>query len=143
MLSLNLKKSGFLIINPKDADRKYHLVLNSDILKYKRTLKYLGVFIPDSGSINQDVMSFIAQTRSNVSIKFTNFCKVNRNAHLFGMLKVLDSYLFASITYACEILGNKSSVAELCYRSDIKVALDVRQTLSNEIYLISSLVSFL
>ena len=41
-------------------------------------------------------------------------------------------------TYACERWGNNSNVAELCYRSGIKVALDVRQNLNNEITYIES-----
>ena len=43
-----------------------------------------------------------------------------------------------SFKYACETWGYNSNVAELCYRSGIKVALDVRQNLSNEITYVES-----
>ena len=138
MLSLNLGKSGFIIINPKAGDRKSHLVLNSGILKYKHKLEYLGVYISDSGSLKNDIKMVIAQRRANISIKLTNFCKVNRNAPLSVKLDVLDTCISTSITYACETWGSNVSEAELCYRSGIKVAMNVRENTNNEIIYIES-----
>ena len=49
-LSLNLSKSGFLIVNGKDADHKIGIELNNGILEYKEEIIQLGVCITDSGS---------------------------------------------------------------------------------------------
>ena len=89
-LKLNLGKSGFLIINPKSDDRKCNLVSDFGILKYKHKVDYLGICISDSGVLKHDVKLFVDQKRANVSIKFSNFCQVNRNAPLFVELQVLD-----------------------------------------------------
>ena len=81
-LNLNIGKSGYLIINAsKDIHMKTNIVLNSGVLKYCSSLEYLGVIISDSGSIKTDVKSFIDLKRSNISIKFGNFCRVNRKLH--------------------------------------------------------------
>ena len=134
MLSLHLGKSGFIIINPKAGDGKSHLVLNSGILKYKHNkLVYLGVYISASGSMKNDIKMVIAQRRANISIKYTNFCRANRNAPLSVKLDVLDTCISTSITYACETWGSNVNEAELCYRSGIKVALNVRENSNNEI----------
>ena len=73
-LSLNLDKSSYFIINPKSTDHKISLNLAYGYLKYKATQKYLGVIITDSGNMKQDISQFIHEKRSNVSVKFVNFC---------------------------------------------------------------------
>ena len=103
-------------------------------MKYKSCFKYLGVIISDSGLLKQDIKSVVNQKRSNISIKFTNFCKVNRNAPLNVKLDVLAS----SVTYASETWGSYSKEADLCYRSGLKAALSVRQNTNNEIVFIES-----
>ena len=97
---------GFLIINPKSDDHKCNLVLDFGILKYKHKFDYFGICISDSGVLKHDVKSFIDQKHANVSIKFSNFCQVNRNAPLFVKLQVLDACVSSVITYACETWGS-------------------------------------
>ena len=89
-LRVNLGKSGFLIINPKPDDRRCNIILESGVLKYKSSFEYLGVVISDSGVLKNDVQAFVIQKRANVSTKFSNFCKVNRNAPLSVKLEILD-----------------------------------------------------
>ena len=95
-LKLNLGKSGFLIINPKANDDKRTIFLNADLLKYKPNCEYLGVFLSDNGSLKHDVKLYIDHERANVSIKFTNFCKVNRNTPLSVKLEVLQMCIICS-----------------------------------------------
>ena len=89
-LNLNLEKSCYLIINAKNETLKTNIVLQSVFLKYKQCFEYLGILISDNGSLTKDVQAFVVQRRSNISIKYSNFCKKNRNAPLCVKLNVLD-----------------------------------------------------
>ena len=137
-LSLNLDKSAYLIINPKDIDTKTNIILDSGILKYRSVIEYLGVFLSDTASISHDVKLFADRKRSNVSIKYTNFCKINRNAPLHVKLDVLYTCVSSALTYGCETWGRHVNEVELCYRSGLKTALNVRQNLHNEIVYLES-----
>ena len=138
-LSLNLSKSGYLIINGKNEDIKCDLPLKNGKLPYKKVLKYLGVKISDSGSLKEDVNRFVEEKRSHLSIKYRNFCRKNFMAPLFVKMKVLNSCVSASLLYACETWGtNKMKNAETAYRQGIKSALSVRDCTNNEIAYIES-----
>ena len=137
-LRVNLGKSGFLIINPKPDDRRCNIILESGVLKYKSSFEYLGVVISDSGVLKNDVQAFVIQKRANVSTKFSNFCKVNRNAPLSVKLEVLDICVASAITYACETWGNNVNASEVCYRGGLKVAMNIRDNINNEIVYIES-----
>jgi len=76
-LSLNLTKSSFMIINGKDNDPKVDLRTNSGILPYKSTVVYLGAIISDTGNLMSDVDKHTESKRSNITIKFNNFCSKN------------------------------------------------------------------
>lgn len=137
-LNLNIDKSCFLIINPKKEDRRSCIILNSGVLKYKAKFDYLGVIVSDSGLLKDDVKSFIDRKNGNVSVKFTNFCKTNKNAPLHVKLEVLDKCAKASLIYACETWGRNVNDVERCYRAGLKTGLNVRQNLNNEIVHIES-----
>ena len=99
-LKLNLGKSGYFIINPKENDVKHSIMIpESGLLKYTSEIVYLGVIITDIGSIKHDVHLYINKKRPNVSIKFTNFCKTNRNAPLYVKLEVLEKCVSSALTY--------------------------------------------
>ena len=136
--NLNIDKSCFLIINPKSEDRRSSIILNSGVLKYKPKFDYLGVIVSDSGLLKEDVKSFVVRKNGNVSVKFTNFCKTNKNAPLHVKLDVLDKCARASLIYACETWGANVNEVERCYRAGLKTALNVRQNLNNEIVYIES-----
>ena len=71
--------------------------------------------------------------RSNVSIKFFNFCKINYNAPLSVKFDVLDKCVTSSLLYASETRGKNTHDVELVYRLGIKIALGVRHNINNEI----------
>ena len=75
-LSLNLGKSGYLIINGNDSDRT-DLFLKNGVLKYCPVIKYLGVKISDCGILKRDIEMFLDDKRANVTIKYGNFCRKN------------------------------------------------------------------
>ena len=54
-LELNFKKSGFMIINPKNHDYLMNIKLISGWLTYKKSVVYLGVIISDSGVLHKDL----------------------------------------------------------------------------------------
>ena len=132
-LNLNIDKSAFLIINPKLNDRKSSLVLNSGVLKYKSSFEYLGVIISDTGVLKNDVNSYVVKKSANVTVKFTNFCRTNKNAPFHVKLDVLDKCVTSSLLYGCETWANCITDVEQPYRSGLKIALNVRQNLNNEI----------
>ena len=132
-LNLNIDKSAFLIINPKANDRKSSIVLNSGVLKYKSSFEYLGVIISDTGVLKEDVKRYVEKKSANVTVKFTNFCKMNNNAPFHVKLDVLDKCVTSSLLYGCETWANYSTDVEQPYRSGLKMALNVRQNLNNEI----------
>ena len=136
-LNLNLGKSGYLIINPKTCHIKGNIILNSGVLKYNAPFEYLGVFVSDTGSLKQDIKSYIEHKLSNVSIKYTNFCKTKRK-HRYAKLGVLDKCVTSALIYGCEIWGKCINDVELCYRSGLKTALNVPQNLNDEMVYIET-----
>ena len=138
-LGLNLGKSGYLIINGKDADTKSTINLNNGSLKYKKSVIYLGAIISDSGNINNDIQLHINDKRSNVTVKFTNFCSKNIIAPIMIKLKVLNTCVAPALTYACETWGKVNNRnLESIYRTGLKTALGVRNCTNNEIVYIES-----
>ena len=87
LLSLNLDKSGFIIIDPTGMEKKSDIFLNNGILEYKSIITYLGAKISDTGKISNDVELYVAEKRSNITIKFENFCRTNFLAPLKLNLK--------------------------------------------------------
>ena len=131
--TLNLSKSGFLIINGSDRDKK-NLQLKNGILEYKTILTYLGIKISDSGEIKRDIESYIDGKRANITIKFGNFCRKNFLAPLLIKLKVLNTCVSASLIYGCETWATANiKQVEVLYRQGLKTALSVRCSVNNEI----------
>ena len=138
-LSLNLSKSGYLIINGKVEDCKCNLILHNGILEYKSVLKYLGIKISDTGNLKNDIDLYVNEKRSNVSIKYSNFCRKNFLAPLNVKITVLNSCVSTSLTYACETWGVSSiKKVEAAFRQGLKTALSIRDCVNNEIVYVES-----
>ena len=132
-LSLNLEKSGYLIINGNDSDR-VDLILKNGVLKYCPVVKYLGVKISDSGILKKDVEMFVEDKRANLTIKYGNFCRKNYLAPLDIKLRVINTCVSASLLYSCETWGDSQpKQIEVLYRQGLKTALGVRKCVNNEI----------
>ena len=54
-LSLNVGKSGFLVINSSNVLDKLPINTNIGYLPYKSQIKYLGVIVSDTGSLINDI----------------------------------------------------------------------------------------
>ena len=126
-LSLNLSKSGYLIINPKSNDLKTTIYLKNGPIEYKNQMVYLGGVISDTGNIDNDVSLYL------------NFCAKNHLAPLYIKLKVLDTCVSSSLCYGSETWGQfKTNMLETLYRSGLRTALSIRNTTCNEITYIES-----
>ena len=137
--SLNLAKSGYLIINGKQDDIKDGLLLKNGILEYKSVLTYLGVKISDSGCLKKDVEMYVQGKRSNVTIKYGNFCRKNFLAPLDVKFDVLNTCVSASVTYACETWADSwPKTVETIYRQGLRTALSIRGSTNNEIVYLES-----
>ena len=137
-LKLNLSKSSYLIINPSIDDKKCSIKLEKGLLEYKHSQYYLGIIISDDGLIGHDVDSFIKGKRSNLCIKFNNFCSKNSMAPLDVKISVLDSCLASSLSYANETWADRGRNIETLYRQGLRTALGVRQSVNNEIIYIET-----
>ena len=138
-LKLNLSKSGYLIINGKEADHKCPLTLRNGFLDYKSIVKYLGMKFSDTGSIKEDVEINVESKRSHLTIKYGNFCRKNFLAPLDVKLHVLNSCVSASLLYGCEVWGmSKVTKIETMYRQGLKTALSIRSCVNNEIVYIET-----
>ena len=132
-LSLNLSKSGFLVINGNDDDKR-NLELKNGMLEYKSILTYLGVKISDSGCLKDDIAAYIKEKRSNVSIKFGNFCRKQFLAPLDIKMKVLNTCVSAALIYASETwAGTDIKQVEVIFRHGLKTAMSIRSSVNNEI----------
>ena len=138
-LSLNLSKSGYLIINGKNDDIKNDLRLKNGVLEYKSVVTYLGVKISDAGNLKNDIDLYIEGKRSNVTIKFSNFCRRNFLAPIDVKMKVLDTCVSASLIYGCETWGiSRVKDVETIYRQGLRTVLSIRTCINNEIVYIES-----
>ena len=88
----------------------------------------------DSGSIKQDIDINTEGKRSNVTIKFVNFCRKCFLAPLFVKLRVLNACVTSSLLYGAEVWGmSKIPKLESLYRQGLKIALSVKNNVNNEI----------
>ena len=102
-------------------------------------MTYFGVIISDTGSINNDVKRYIEGKRSNITIKYSNFCAKNQFAPLQIKLAVLQSCVISSLSYSCESWGKSLPIViETIYKMGVKSALSVRFNTCNEIAYIES-----
>ena len=137
-LTLNLDKSSYFFINPTKIDRKVDLEIKDGYLKYKPIIRYLGVIVSDKGSSKHDISLFIKEKRSNILVKFVNFCNRNFLAPLHVKLRVLDTCVSSSLIYGSETWASFSDEVELTYRMGLRTALGVRTNTNNEIIYIES-----
>ena len=138
-LNLNLSKSAYLIINGKDIDTKTDITLNNGRLEYKPQVVYLGAIFSDSGDRKNDVCLYLSTKRSNMTVKYVNFCSKNYLAPLIIKLKVLNTCVSAALVYGCETWGDFNTKSlETLYRTGLKCALSIRNTTNNEIAYIES-----
>ena len=123
-MSINIGKSGYMIINAGGNVLKTDLKLSFSWLSYKNHQKYLGVIICDTGKLI-DAMNLLAkEKRKEVIIKLANFICNNKFAPVMVKLKLVKSCVNASITYACESWGSCSVMSlevlqRKAYRLDI------------------------
>ena len=133
-VSLNMKKSGFLVINPSNSGDRSDIRLDNGWLTYCNTFVYLGAIFSDNGAVSYDVNLHVAQRGKSVYVKLANFMRNNPAAPVTVKRKVLSSCLNASLLYGCETWGGVSlNKAETLYRKAIKITFSMSSKTPNEI----------
>ena len=133
-MSINTKKSGYMIINGKDEDVKSDIKLSAQWIPYKSEKKYLGAIFTDTGIVREDVNLFVKEKSKDVMVKLSNFIYNNKYAPVTVKLKVVKACVNASITYSCESWGSCAlNTIESLQRKALKIALGVRNNIPNEI----------
>ena len=113
--------------------------MKNGILPYKSVVKYLGILISDTGNIKTDVGLYIDEKRTELTIKYSNFCKKHFLAPLSIKLQVLHSCVCSSLVYGAETWGDViNQELESLYRQGIKCALSIRNNTNNEIVYLES-----
>ena len=136
-LSLNLNKSSCLIIMPKEFDRRVNIRLRKGFLKYKSVQTYLGVIITDGGNSKHAVSKYIEGKRSNVLIKFVNFCNKNFMAPFHVKLHVLDTCVTSALLYACKTWADYGKEVEAVYRRELRTALGIGTSITMKSFILS------
>ena len=133
-MSLNYKKSGYMIINGKTNDTRCHLKIESGWLEYKTSHKYLGAIFNDLGNLREDVTTFLDKKHKDVNVKLANFMNKNQLAPIMMKLKVVNACVNSSLTYGCETWGNcPLNKIETLQRKALKIALGIRTNVPNDI----------
>ena len=108
-MTINFKKSGYMITNGNKRDIKCNLRFKTGFLTYRQSHKYLGVVITDCGIVKDDVKSFLAKRNKHVLVKLANYQRKNELAPIAVQLKVARTCINASLTYGSEAWGNAPS----------------------------------
>ena len=138
-LTLNLKKSAYMIVNTKENDFKTDLKLNSGWLPYKSSVKYLGAIFSDSGDIHGDIKAHAESKDKAVSVKFLNFLLDNTQAPITVKFKVLTSCVKSALLYGCEGWGNGDlSKVEVVHKKAIRYTLGVKRNTANDVLYVES-----
>ena len=138
-VSLNLKKSAFMVINPQRTEDRHDIKLTSGWLEYRSTYTYLGAIFSDNGSVAVDVDLHVKQRQKSVFVKLSNYMRNNQTAPITVKRKILRSCLNASLLYGCETWGSASlQKVETLYRKAIKLTFGMRSNTPNAILFIES-----
>ena len=138
-VTLNLKKSGFLVINPQSEEDRLDVKLDNGWLTYCPKYVYLGTLFSDVGTVAKDVDLHVQQREKSVFVKLSNFMRNNQAAPITVKRKILNSCLNASLLYGCETWGSISlRKAEALYRKAIKITFGMKNNTPNQIVFIES-----
>ena len=83
---------------------KNSIILTNRLLNSKNEIVYLGIIFSDTGRINNGVK--VKGKRSDITMKYTNFCAQNYLAPFKIKLAVLHSCVKSSLSYSCETWGD-------------------------------------
>ena len=101
-MSINMKKSGYMIINAKDGDIKSDIKLEDQWIPYKSEKKYLGATFTNTGIVKEDVNLLVKEKSKDMIVKLLNFIYNNKYAPVSVKLKVVKACVNASVIHSCE-----------------------------------------
>ena len=133
-LSLNIKKSGFMVITPQNPQDRIDVKLENGWLCYTKEFIYLGVIFSDNGVVNVDVNLHVNGKSKSVFIKLANFMRNNGFAPITVKCKVLNACLRAALLYGHETWSSCSlHKIEILFRKAIKITFSIKMRIPNEI----------
>ena len=110
-VSMNLKKWGFLIINPKYSSDRTDIKLSNGWFSYQ------SMFVASRFNLLRqwgDVNLHADDKAKSVYIKLANFIRNNPSAPVTIKRKVLMSCMNAALLYSCETWGGPYVMYECC-----------------------------
>ena len=138
-LSLNIGKSGFMVINPSNPLDRVDIKLAKGWLCYTKVFVYLGVTFSDQGTIAEDIRLHVESKSKSVFIKLANFMRNNTYAPITVKSKVLKACLRAAILYGHEAWGSCSlQKVETLYRKAIRITFSIQTRTPNEMLYIET-----
>ena len=133
-MSINAKKSGFMVINPSSYEDRLNIKLESCWFNYVKEYVYLGVIFSDSGVTHTDLDLHIRDKNKAVIIKLANFIRNNSFTPITVKSMVLRACTRAAIIYGHEAWGSCSlAKIEALYRKAIRIAFSLHSNIPNEI----------
>ena len=133
-LSLNVKKSGFMVINTCNPQDRIDIKLEKGWISYTKEFVYLGVIVTDKGIVNVDVNLHANGKSKSVLIKLANFIRNNIFAPITVKRKVLKACLRAALLYGHETWSSCSlHKIETLFRKAIKITFSINMRIPNEI----------
>ena len=138
-VSLNIKKSGFLVVNPSNGNDRDNIELDNGTLKYYSSFVYLGVIFSDRGDVSTDLDLHVKDREKSVYVKLANFIRNNPLTPISIKRKILMSCLEASLLYGCEAWGSASlRKVETLHRKAIKIVFGLANNTPNEVLYIET-----
>ena len=133
-MSINVKKSGFMVINSTNHEDRLDIKLESCWLYYVKEYVYLGVIFSDSGVTHTDLAIHAREKNKAVIIKLANFIRNNSFAPITVKSMVLNACTRAAIIYGHEAWGSSPlNKIESLFRKAIRIAFSLHSNTPNEI----------
>ena len=135
---INPDKTRFMVINGEDKDVTTMVVSDELTITNCSSYTYLGCIFTEDGLPESSVKQHLKSKQSH-SLKFISFLSKNFDFPFWVKRKVLDSALFSTILYGCEVwLGNRIKVVTATYNASIRNLLGVRSTTATDLCLIEA-----
>ena len=136
-MSVNIKKTKFMVINNKPVDKE--TIICEDInIEYCSSYIYLGSTITDDGTCMSCINAHAKEKQKHV-FKYLVFLNKNKDLPFKLKKQVAESCIISSILYGCETWFTPSyGKIETMYMKIIKGMLSVRPSVCNDLCLLEA-----
>ena len=139
-MSVHVKKSGFMIINPISCEDRLDIQLGSMWFNNIKEYVYFGVIFFETGVSHLDLDLHVKDKNKSVFIKLANFIRNNLYAPIVKSM-VLQACTRAALIYGHEALGSCSlNMIESLFRKAIRIISSIHSNSPNEIVYLETVV---